>query len=199
MPNITVHVYLWQTAIPIPQATVTVTGYPSILTNSSGTAVIPNVAGDQTHTITTQKSGYQTDIRSPYISSTDYSTDIYLQVGAVTYSNVTITVMGQGTTDPATGNYPNSYELGTNLSVGANPASGWRYVKMRRNGIDATTANPGEFLNLQTTETIEVVFQEGTQPPPSGGIPMIVVLPIAGIVTIGLLWWIIKNKLQYQS
>lgn len=194
MPNITVHVYLWQTETPIPQATVTVTGYPSVLTNSSGVAVIPNVVGDQTQTITTQKSGYQTDIRSPYISSQDYSTTVYLQLGAVTYSNLTITVSGQGTTDPPTGNYPNSYEVGTNLTVAANPASGWYYIKMRRNSVDATVANPGEFLNLQATETIEVIFEQTIQPPPSGGgFPVMLLVPIAGIVTVGLIWWAVKK------
>jgi len=81
MPNITVRVYQWQTEVPIPQAMVTVTGYPSVLTNTSGVATVPNITGDQSHTITTQKSGYLTDVRSPYISSQDYSTDVYLQLG----------------------------------------------------------------------------------------------------------------------
>ena len=194
MPNIMVQVYMWQTETPISQATVTVTGYPSVLTNSSGIAVISNVAGDQSQTITTQKSGYQTDIRSPYISSQDYSTTVYLQLGPVIYSNVTITVIGQGTTDPPTGNYPNSYEVGASLSVGANPTSGWQYVKMRRNGVDATTTNPGQFLNLQAMETIEVVFEQTIHPPPNGGgFPVMLLVPIAGIVTVGLIWWAVKK------
>ena len=113
MPNIMIHVYIWQTETPISQATVTVTGYPSVLTDASGIAVIPNVAGDQTHTITTQKSGYLTDVRSPYISE-DYSTDVYLQLGE-------------------------------------------------------------------------------EQPPPSGGIPIMVLVPIAGIVTVGLIWLAVKK------
>lgn len=79
MPSITVNVYIWQTATPIAGATVTVTGYPSATTNASGVAVVPGVAGNQSATITTQKAGYQTDIRSPYISEQNYSTDVYLQ------------------------------------------------------------------------------------------------------------------------
>lgn len=75
-------------------------------------------------------------------------------------ANVTITVMGQGTTNPALGNYVNIYNIGSSLYITATPTTGWQYQKMRRNGIDHTTANPGEFLNLAATENIEVVFTQ---------------------------------------
>ena len=85
------------------------------------------------------------------------------------YSNVTISVTGQGTTDPSVGTH--QYDLGSTLYVKANPMSGWRYVKMKRNGVDWTTANPGEFLNLAESELIEVMFSRLPTPSPPCPVP----------------------------
>jgi len=74
------------------------------------------------------------------------------------YSNVTISVVGQGTADPI-GHYPDTYEIGDDLYVTATPATGWLLSTMRRNGVDWTSSSPGEFLNLQATEDINVVFE----------------------------------------
>lgn len=95
--------------------------------------------------------------------------EVELEPLAPQYSNVTITATGNGTTEPQPGNYPGTYELGSTLYVTATPAQGWRLVTMRRNGLDWTSAEKGEFLNLQATENVEVVFAEGVTPPPDGG------------------------------
>jgi len=79
------------------------------------------------------------------------------------YSNVTITIAGEGSSDPPAGNYVET--LGGSLSITAHPADGWRYELMRRNGVEWTRDNPGEFLNLGATEKIEVVFVEEGAPP----------------------------------
>ena len=76
------------------------------------------------------------------------------------YSNVTITIVGQGTADPPAGNHSDTWVVGGTLYVTAYPASGWRYELMRRNGVEHTRDNPGEFNNLGETELIEVVFVE---------------------------------------
>jgi hypothetical protein len=96
------------------------------------------------------------------------------------YSRVTIRVSGQGTTDPAAGTYTDRWRIGEALYVTAYPASGWRYVKMRRNGVDWTTANPGEFLSLAAEEDIEVVFEQAAPPPPTAaGAPILILIPLA--------------------
>jgi len=106
------------------------------------------------------------------------------------YSNVTITIIGQGTTEPAAGHYPTNWAIGGTLHVSAQAYTGWKYVKMRRNGVDWTTANPGEFLNLQSTDLIEVVFVEETTPPPPNWLPLLFVVSIIGGV--GVIYWLIR-------
>jgi len=80
---------------------------------------------------------------------------------AVGPATVTITVTGQGTTNPAAGVHT-EYNVGDTLNITATATIGWQYQKMRRNGVDWTTANPGEFLNLAATENIEVIFIQPT-------------------------------------
>jgi uncharacterized membrane protein len=72
------------------------------------------------------------------------------------YSNVTITTVGDGTTEPA-GTYPYAL-LGGGLVVSARPAEGWYYDHMNRYGKEWTRSNPGVFLGLEKDEIIEVVF-----------------------------------------
>jgi len=104
------------------------------------------------------------------------------------YANGTISTIGEGSTDPAAGNYPGTWRVGDTLYVTAHPANGWRYELMRRNGVDWTTANPGEFLNLQSTELIEVVFVEETTPsPPPNWLPLLFVSIIGGVI-----YWLIR-------
>lgn len=81
-------------------------------------------------------------------------------------SLVTVSVAGQGATDPTVGEHV--YTLGSALYVTAIAAAGWHYATMKRNGVDWTSANPGEFLNLAEVEAIEVVFEEDPAPPPPG-------------------------------
>lgn len=102
------------------------------------------------------------------------------------YATVTITMSGEGVTDPMAGTYTDRWKIGENLYVTAYPAEGWRYELMRRNGVEHTRANPGEFLNLAETEVIEVVFvEEGAPPTPP---PEADLLPVAAaIVTLCLL------------
>lgn len=78
---------------------------------------------------------------------------------AVSYSDVLIQVSGSGTTSPAAGEYASTYTVGSNLYVTAYPASGYKYIKMMRNGVDWTTSNPGGFLGLGDYENVTVVFQ----------------------------------------
>ena len=77
-----------------------------------------------------------------------------------TYSDVLIQITGSGTTNPTAGEYASTYLVGDTLYVNATPSSGWFYVKMQRNGVDWTTANPGQFLGLTSLEVITVVFRE---------------------------------------
>lgn len=81
-------------------------------------------------------------------------------------STITITVTGQGDTDPAVGVHTRA--LHDNLYVTAieHSGSGWKYSHMNRNGNLWTRANPGEFLDLQETEAIEVAFTEDVIPIP---------------------------------
>lgn len=81
------------------------------------------------------------------------------------YCNLTISITGQGSTDPPAGNYPTTYMIGDTLYVTVTPSQDWRLDIMRRNGIDWTRSTPGEFLNLASTELIEVFFVEIGSPP----------------------------------
>lgn len=107
------------------------------------------------------------------------------------YSNVTITVTGQGSTNPPVGNYPNTYTIGSSLNVSASPSTGWQYKRMNRNGSLHTEANPGEFLNLADIENIECVFEEGTTPPPPPppNITPILIISALGIAGLGYYLW----------
>ena len=101
------------------------------------------------------------------------------------YSTATISVVGQGSTEPPVGTH--TYALGSTLYVTATPNSGWRYDRMRRNGVDWTQTNPGEFPNLGSTELIEVAFTpEGVAPPPRTSL----LIPAIGIglLAIGIIW-----------
>lgn len=73
-----------------------------------------------------------------------------------TYSAVTISVSGQGTTSPAVGYYPSTYLVGSSLTITASPASGWSFDYMTRNGATA----PSMTLNsLGATEQVVVYFK----------------------------------------
>ena len=92
------------------------------------------------------------------------------------FSNVTISVQGQGAADPAVGSYPGTWHVGEDLIVSATAEPGWRYEKMLRNGAEWTSANPGEFLNLRETENVEVIFVQEVPPPqPSPALDLAVV------------------------
>jgi len=80
-------------------------------------------------------------------------------------ANITITVEGQGSTYPPAGNYLDTWIVTENLYVTCYPSTGWRYDHMKRNGVEWTRDNPGEFLNLDENELIEVVFVKEEEPP----------------------------------
>lgn len=82
------------------------------------------------------------------------------------YSDVTINIVGQGTSDPAAGHYTDRWLVGDSLLITAYPVSGWKYDHMDRNGIYAGTDNPGGILDLAAVEVIDVVFVEEITPPP---------------------------------
>lgn len=130
------------------------------------------------HTVTAAHSNitdYSLTVRIDAISEGVVGTfDIYTDdwpEPSESYSDVTLTVEGEGSTEPPAGSYPSTYPLGSTLYVQASPGPGWVYDHMNRNGQNWTSSNPGEFLNLQASELIEVVFvQSGAAPTPGAGI-----------------------------
>ena len=138
-----------------------------------------------TYLVVVQASGYLTYQGNVTVAVGQQTFTVQLQQSQPGMSTVTITVTGQGTTDPAPGQH--SYDLGSTLYVTALSSAGWHYTKMKRNGVDWTTSNPGEFLNLATTEEIEVVFEQDTVPPPNGGgQPAPSGFPVLALVAIGV-------------
>ena len=75
-----------------------------------------------------------------------------------TYSDVTISVSGQGTTVPAVGHYATTYRVGDSLTITATPASGWAFDYMTRNGVTAPSMT---LTSLAATENIVVYFKTG--------------------------------------
>jgi hypothetical protein len=76
-----------------------------------------------------------------------------------TYSDVTISVQGQGTTVPATGHYATSYLVGGSLTLTATPASGWAFDYMMRNGV---TTSSMTLSSLGVSEQVVVYFKQGS-------------------------------------
>jgi hypothetical protein len=103
------------------------------------------------------------------------------------YSNVTIRVTGKGATSPAAGSHPSEFPAGGTLNIYATPSPGWRLRVMRRNGVDWTSSNPGEFLNLGATEDIEVIFEEAAPPPAAAGLEWLGVGVTTAVVTAALI------------
>jgi len=89
----------------------------------------------------------------------------FVELPPPTYANVTIAITGQGSTEPPAGNHPKTWLTGDELWITANPAEGWLYDHMKRNGVEWTRNNPGELLNLGESELIEVVFVKEEEPP----------------------------------
>ena len=89
-----------------------------------------------------------------------YWDNLYLQEGSAppTYSDVTISVSGQGTTSPAAGHYPSTYLVGGSLTITTVPASGWAFDYMTRNGYTAPTLT---LNSLGASEYIVVYFKTG--------------------------------------
>jgi hypothetical protein len=77
--------------------------------------------------------------------------------------DLTISVTGMGTTDPALGTY--TYEEGTVVPVTAYPASGWMLDHWLLDTVDVGTANPYS-VTMDADHTLEAVFAEipPTQP-----------------------------------
>jgi len=75
-----------------------------------------------------------------------------------TYSDVTISVSGQGTTIPAAGHYTTTYYVGGSLTITATPASGWAFDYMTRNGV---TTSSMTLNSLGATEQVVVYFKTG--------------------------------------
>jgi len=75
------------------------------------------------------------------------------------YSDVTISVSGQGTTVPAAGHYATTYLVGGSLTITATPASGWAFDYMTRNGavVPSMTLN-----SLAASEQVVVYFKQGS-------------------------------------
>ena len=78
--------------------------------------------------------------------------------GGPSYSDVTISVSGQGTTAPAAGHYATTYLVGGSLTITASPASGWAFDYMTRNGATAPSMT---LTSLGATEQVVVYFKQG--------------------------------------
>ena len=77
--------------------------------------------------------------------------------GAVVQYELTISVTGNGTTDPAVGSY--LYNEGTIVPVTAIPDSGWELDHWLLDTADAGTANPVN-VTMNANHTLEAVFTE---------------------------------------
>lgn len=102
------------------------------------------------------------------LAATESITVIFVpnQNPVANYSLVTITVQGQGTTNPTVGSYSQTYHIADSISITATPSEGWAYNLTKRNGVAETGSNPAEIANLGTSENIEVIFTEVSAPPP---------------------------------
>jgi len=76
-----------------------------------------------------------------------------------TYSDVTISVSGQGSTVPAAGHYTTTYLVGGSLTITATPASGWAFDYMTRNGVATSSMT---LTSLGAYESIVVYFKAGS-------------------------------------
>ena len=169
-------------------------------TVDSGWATIVGLAPNLYYDVTASKTGKLTQTKNVYVA--DYeATHVDFFMSATppppSVSLVTVSVAGQGSTDPTVGEHV--YTLGSNLYVVGTAAAGWHCLKMRRNGADWTTANPGEFLNLAATESIEVVFEQDTTPPPNGGGEprptwLYVAVPVGVLFAVVLGYYVLKKK-----
>jgi hypothetical protein len=77
--------------------------------------------------------------------------------GAVVQYDLTITVTGNGTTDPAVGSY--LYDEGTIVPVTATPDSGWELDHWLLDTADVGAANPYN-VTMNSNHTLEAVFTE---------------------------------------
>ncbi len=89
----------------------------------------------------------------------DITMDSYKEVTAVFEEiveyNLTINVEGEGTTDPAEGNH--TYEEGTEVSVEAVPAEGWKFVEWTGNIVGK---DPVINVTMIADQSITAVFEE---------------------------------------
>jgi hypothetical protein len=74
-----------------------------------------------------------------------------------TQYDLTISVDGSGTTDPAIGVH--TYDEGTLVPVTATPDSGWLWDHWELNGVDVGTANPYT-VTMNANQTLTAVFVE---------------------------------------
>lgn len=170
MTDFTVYVKDASTQLPLSGVLVTLrcpfggshVGFSGV-TDGSGATIISTAGTLYPDSWVAERSGYVTKTGG----GTPSTISLVPNVVPPTYSNVTITITGQGSTDPTPGEH--TYQLGTNLYVNATPATDWNYIHMKRNGSYWTNAYRGEFLNLAATESIEVVFElKPITPPPNG-------------------------------
>ncbi len=106
---------------------------------------------------------YGTDIHGTIIITTDGETYNLLPLKNVppvvcptitTYA-LTISVNGQGTTNPSVGNY--NYDSGTQVTITASPASGWKFDHW--SGTDNNAINPTT-LTMNSNKSVTAYFVE---------------------------------------
>lgn len=180
--SMTAYIYGWAPDSPNYQ------GCTAFVTFSTPSLTVPSVSAKCTvHAV---GSG---DINFNKTATTNIYVVPYPDDGTPQYSNVTITVAGQGTTDPVAGSYATAYQQGTDLVITATPDIGWYLGGIKRNG---TYITGNTITNLGATENIEVVFVEEGQPPPDGGQPdyTLAGIAVAGAVIVGGAYIASKRK-----
>jgi hypothetical protein len=89
----------------------------------------------------------------------DYEKTYTIPVQLPVFSDITIGIVGSGTTAPPAMHYTGQYAVGSEITIKANPATGWKFKEAQRSGVYYTTLNPFTVFNLGDVEEITVVFE----------------------------------------
>jgi hypothetical protein len=85
------------------------------------------------------------------------STSTYTPTSSDTTYDLTISVSGQGTTNPSLGTY--TYDKGTQVNISASPASGWAFDHW---GGDASDTSPAIVITMDSDKNITAYFEKET-------------------------------------
>jgi len=107
---------------------------------------------------------YGTDVHGTIVITTDGKTYDVLPSNnmppvvcpSATTHNLTINIIGQGTTSPSVGNH--EYSSGTQLAISASPASGWEFDHWAG---DASGTSPTIVITVDSDRVVTAYFKEG--------------------------------------